>query len=97
MRDNSKKENIDMTKTAGDKVAQKYPELQDDTPVLEKRVYMAQKELMNKSESMVDVIINFNNIVKTTADRWEVGYEYMMEWVMGVLPFRKVEVEEEEE
>ena len=63
----------------------------------EKCLYLAQKELMNKSEAMVDVIINLNNMVETSADRWNVSYDYLMEWLLGVLPFKRTLDSEDEE
>ena len=73
-------------------------ELENAPPyAFEKRLFMAQKELMNKSESLVDVIINLNNMVDSASERWDVGYEYLMEWLLDVLPFkRKEDIEDEE-
>lgn len=64
---------------------------------LEKRLFMAQRELMNNSEALVDVIINVNNMVDNVSDKWSVSYDYMMEWLLGILPFKKREEEDDEE
>ena len=63
----------------------------------EKCLYLAQKELMNKSEAMVDVIINLNSMVETASDRWNVSYDYLMEWLLGVLPFKRTLEDSEDE
>lgn len=84
-----KKSNVDMIKEAAESVG--YNQTKKPEEVFEKRLFMAQKELMNKSESLVDVIINLNNIVKSASERWDVGYEYLMEWLLEVLPFKKTD------
>ena len=61
---------------------------------LEKRVFMAKKEVFNKSESAIDVIINLNQIVEDAAGRWDVNYEYLMEWFMETLPLARTLPEE---
>ena len=65
--------------------------------VFEKRLFMAQKEILNKSESLVDVIINLNDMVRSTSERWGIGYEYLMEWLLETLPFKRREDVEDEE
>ena len=83
-----------MSKTKEEKTVE---ESQNEKMPHEKCLYMAQKELMNKSEAMVDVIINLNNMVETSADRWSVSYDYLMEWLLGILPFKRTTDDVEDE
>jgi len=69
----------------------KQEERKDDTKLeVEKRIFMAKKELLNRTEAAVDVIINLNNIVEVTADRWSLNYSWLMNWLIDAgLPFKR--------
>ena len=72
-----------------------------ESMVLDKRMFYAQSEAMEQGKPLVDVLLNFQDVVNGIADRYAVNPDFLLNWIFEVLPLKATksieEVDEEKE
>jgi len=53
---------------------------------LDKRMYYAQAETMEQGKPLVDILLNFQEVVNVIAERYAVNADFLLNWVNPPLP-----------
>lgn len=68
---------------------------------LDKRMYYAQVETMEQGKPLVDILLNFHEVVNVISERYSVNADFLLNWIFGVLPLKTTksieELEEDDE
>lgn len=68
-----------------------------ESMVLDKRMYYAQAETMEQGKPLVDILLNFQEVVGVIADRYAVNSDFLLNWIFDVLPMKATKNIEEVE
>lgn len=65
---------------------------------LDKRMYYAQAETIEQGKPLVDVLLNFQEVVNVIAERYAVNADFLLTWIFEVLPLKTTKsIEDPEE